>query len=182
MIELPSDDLCVLNASRIVLSPMVASDADELFELLVEPSLYEFTGGAGPVSVEELREQLRKWESRHSPQGNELWLNWTLRLRGTGTLVGYVQASIRGSRAELAWVVGLPHQGKGYASEASQSISEWLRARLGVEELRANIQARHLASQAVARKLGLEKTPKMSGDEEVWSSAPGLTLGRAEAH
>ena len=99
---------------------MVRDDAGDLFGLLRDPALRRFTGGAPPTSVDDLRERIRVQEGRRSPDGDELWLNWTLRLRSSGQAVGYVQAGVREGRADLAWVVGTPFQNRGYATEAGR--------------------------------------------------------------
>jgi len=63
-----------------------------------------------------------------SPDGREEWCNWILRREPGGEAVGYVQATISGEgrRAEIAWVVGLPWQGRGYATEAARALVGWL--------------------------------------------------------
>ena len=125
--EIPADEESVLEMDRLVLLPMVSGDALELFGVLAEPSLYAFTGGHPPSSAHDLDARIRGRESRVSPNGDELWLNWTVRLKDGGIVVGYVQASVKGPLAQLAWVVGLRFQGRGYATEASEAMTEWLR-------------------------------------------------------
>ena len=171
MIEIPCDEDWELETDRLLLSPMSATDAGRLFELLEEPALYSFTGNAPPSSVHELEERIRLWEHRRSATGDEVWLNWTLRLKGDGSVVGYVQATIKASQAEIAWVIGLPFQGQGYATEASRKVVGWLTERLKVNELRANIYPKHAASQEVARHIGLRPSSEITKEgEEVWVS------------
>ena len=50
-----------------------------------------------------------------------------LRRRDTGELVGTVQATVTGTAADLAWVVAVPHQGRGYAREAALAVRDLLR-------------------------------------------------------
>ena len=107
MLDVPEDEAWTLQSDRLVLSPMVRDDACDLSGLLRDAALRRFTGGAPPTSADDLRERIRVWEGRRSPDGDELWLNWTLRLRSSGQAVGYVQAGVREGRADLAWVVGV---------------------------------------------------------------------------
>ena len=169
MIEIPRDKDWELETDWLLLLPMFPSDAEALFELLKEPALYSFTGGAPPSSVHGLKERLHSWERRRSPDGEEVWLNWTLRLKGTETVVGYVQASIKERSADLAWVVGLPFQGRGYATEASRKVAGWLTERLKINRLTANIHPKHAASQRVAKHVGLHPGSEVTTEgEEIW--------------
>ena len=153
---------------------MVQSDAADLFELLRDPAMHRFTGNAPPGSVDDVRERIRFRESRRSVQGDELWLNWTLRLRSSGEVVGYVQAGVGEGRADMAWVVGTPFQNRGYATEASRRASSWIREHLGVAELRAAIHPEHAASRKVAARIGLRPSGELTDEgEELWTTRQG---------
>ena len=166
----PEDVAWTLDSDRLVLSPMVLDDACDLFGLLRDPALYRFTGGVPPASVDDVRKRIRLPEGRHSPrrspQGDELWLNWTLRLRSSGQAVGYVQAGVREGRADLAWVVGTPFQSRGYATEAARRAAAWIREHLEVSELRAAIHPEHVASCRVAAHVGMRPSGELTDDGE----------------
>ena len=151
---------------------MVECDTDALFELLKDPEIHAFTGSRPPGSAYEVRATIRRRESRRSPNGDELWLNWTLRLIANQSVVGYVQAGVKAGQADLAWVVGVPFQRRGYASEASRRVLQWLRDDLGVHEVRASIHPDHVASHRVARSIGLLRSGKPTDEgEEVWRAS-----------
>ena len=65
----------------------------------------------------------------------EVWHNWIVRLADDGTVVGTVQATIHpgAADAEVAWVIGVPWQGRGYASEAAAALVDWL-AQTGIDD------------------------------------------------
>ena len=158
-----------LETDSLRLTPMVECDTDALFRLLKDPEIHVFTGGHPPASADDVRATIRRRESRRSPAGDELWLNWTLRLKTDQSGVGYVQAGVKQDRADLAWVVGVPFQRRGYASEASRRVLHWLRDDLGVLEVRASIHPDHVASHRVARNIGLLKSGDRTDEgEEVW--------------
>jgi RimJ/RimL family protein N-acetyltransferase len=171
VIDVPRDQDWTLQTNRLLLSPMLAADAEQLFDLLKEPSLYTFTRAGPPSSLQSLRQRIRFWEQRRSPDGQEVWLNWTVRLRADQTVVGYVQASIKATHAELAWIVGLPFQGHGYASEAMVAVVSWLNHFLKIGEVRANIHPSHSASQRVATRIGLQLNGQLTPEgEQVWAA------------
>jgi RimJ/RimL family protein N-acetyltransferase len=80
-----------------------------------------------------------------------------------GRVIGYLQATIEGSVATLAWVIGTPYQGRGYATEAARAVAGALPG-----QLRADVHPRNGASQAVARAIGLHPTTEVVDGETVW--------------
>ena len=169
VINVPDSGDWTLRSSRLILGPMVQDDAPELFSLLQEPALHQFTGNAPPASCKDLRAKIRLWERRHSPTLDELWLNWTLRLRSNGLTVGKVQATVHEQTAELAWTIGVPFQGQGYATEASRCVATWILDYCGVTELRASIHPDHIVSQRVATHVGMRPSGELTDeDEEIW--------------
>ncbi len=171
MIDTLQDEVHLLSSYRLVLSPMVQGDACDLFELLKEPDLYRFTRDAPPSSADELRERIRLWERRRSPEGDELWLNWTLRLKASGQVVGYLQATVGDETAELAWVVGVPFQRRGYATEAAKRAAAWIREYLEVRYLKATIHPDHVASCRVASNIGLRPSGQLTEEgEQLWTT------------
>ncbi|MFB7147778.1 GNAT family N-acetyltransferase [Streptomyces virginiae] len=167
-----------LATARLDLLPLLPEHADEMGPVLADPALHAFTGGA-PLSREALRARYERLAAG-SPDPAVVWANWVLRLRGPGRLVGTVQATIvpDDGLAELAWVVGVPWQGNGFASEAARALSAWLEG-LQVGRLVAHVRPGHAASAAVAvaRACGLRPTGHRRDGEVRWQSP-----GRAGAH
>lgn len=144
------------------------ADAAEMVGVLSGAALYEFTGGA-PPGLDELRDRYAHQAAGRSPDGSAQWRNWILRREPGGEAVGYVQATITdgGQRAEIAWVVGLDWQGRGYATEAAVALVGWLDSR-GVSVIGARIHPGHAASAAVARRAGLRPTDVTEDGERLW--------------
>lgn len=164
---LPGDAESKIVTDRLDLEPLLQCHATELYPVLSDSKLHEFTGGEPPASLESLAELYAWREARRSPDGEELWLNWVIRERDGGAAVGYAQASVESSHAWVAWVVGTAWQNRGYASEAARAVVEWLRG-LGVREIRACVHPAHVASRKVATHAGLRRTDRTSDGEEVW--------------
>src|SRR5229473_3787298 len=120
-----------ISSARLRLVPLTVADAAEMVGVLSAAALYAYTGGA-PPGLDELRARYAG-QAAGSPDGREEWHNWILRRQPGGQAVGYVQATItrQGRRAEIAWVVGLPWQGQGYATEAARLLVGWLDSRGG---------------------------------------------------
>ncbi len=160
------------STARLDALPLEAGYAREMAAVLLDPSLHAYTGGA-PEDADALRARYER-QSAGSPDPAELWWNWVLRVRGEGRLAGYVQATVRGVRAEVAWVVGTGWQGRGYAKEAAAGLVEHLLAAGTVRTVIAHIHPHHAASAAVAAAAGLTPTEEWEDGETRWRrDAPG---------
>jgi RimJ/RimL family protein N-acetyltransferase len=87
--------------------------------------------------------------------------------------VGTVQATVTEGHpfdrhgAEIAWVVGTPWQGRGFASEAVRGLVDWL-GRRSVHTVVAHLHPAHTASAAVAAAAGLAPTDEEQDGETRW--------------
>ncbi|WP_405147310.1 GNAT family N-acetyltransferase [Sphaerisporangium sp. NBC_01403] len=164
-----ADDRIV--TSRVELTPLTVEDAADMAEVLAGEELYSFIGGSPPTE-EALRTRYAKQVAGHSDDGSQDWYNWIIRRRADGRAVGYVQATVVGGgrHAEIAWVVGLPWQGQGYASEAARALVGWLGAR-GVSRVSAHVHPDHHASMAVARRAGLQPAEEFDEGERLWTAS-----------
>jgi RimJ/RimL family protein N-acetyltransferase len=165
---------------RVVLEPLRVADAPEMTGVLADPSLYDFIGGE-PPDVDTLRGRYEQLVAGGSGDGAEEWFNWVVR-SPDGAAVGTVQATVTadGDHAEVAWVVGTPWQGRGYASDAASTLVRWLLAG-GVTVVVAHVHPDHAASEAVARRAGLSPTDVMAHGERRWQLAappPAETLAK----
>ena len=159
---------------RLDLEPLTADHAAELAPVLDDPALHEFIGGA-PLPAAALARRYARLAARRSPDGHQLWGNWVMRVRDTGNAVGTVQVTMPAhgpdaGPAEVAWVVGVQAQGRGYAKEAARSLVARLQA--AGWTVVAHIHPGHLASQGVARATGLSPTGDVHDGEVRWASSP----------
>lgn len=145
-------------AASLRLVPQVAAHADEMFALLQDPALYEHEGEP-PESLEWLRARFTKLESRRSADGSEEWLNWVVQL-ASGELVGYVQATVSASgQADLAYVLGRRHWGRGFARRAVTLMIAELVAHHGVTALSAVLKRSNARSLRLLERLGFTPAP-----------------------
>jgi RimJ/RimL family protein N-acetyltransferase len=165
-----------LTSPRLALEPLCEADADEMVGVLDDDRLHEFIGGR-PLRPEDLRARFAALVAGSSRPGED-WLNWIVRRRSDRVAVGTVQATLTragagggGASAEIAWVVGVPWQGQGFASEAAVALVAWLRGH-GAGEIVAHIHPDHGASEAVARRAGLQPTGDEVDGEQVWRYVP----------
>ncbi|MEV6569182.1 GNAT family N-acetyltransferase [Streptomyces kronopolitis] len=170
-----------IETGRLDLVPLAVAHADEMAEVLSDPALHVFIGGA-PHSAPALRSRYARLVAG-SPDPSQTWWNWVIRIRAEQCLAGTVQATVttggRGGAAEVAWVVGTPWQGRGIATEAARGLVRRLWAQ-DVRVIRAHIPPDHHASAAVAAAAGLAPTGHRHEGEIRWESpAPRSPFGRA---
>lgn len=154
-----------LRANRFDLEALSVDHAPEMAGVLADPSLYQFTGGAPPTRSE--LERRYAAQTAGPPDGRQRWLNWVVRDRGTGALVGFVQATVDGDAAEVAWVTGAAFQGRGAATEAVSAMVRWLSVQ-GVVTVLAHVHPDHAASRAVAARAGMVETDVVVDGETRW--------------
>ena len=162
-----------VKTARLDLVPLRVEHAAEMADVLADPALHTFIGGA-PLGPDELLARYERLVAG-SPDPDVTWLNWVIRLReGGGRLCGTVQATISPSEtddgpvAEIAWVVGTPWQGRGIAGESARGLVDWL-GLLPLHAVIAHIHPGHHASAAVAASAGLAPTDEVHDGETEWA-------------
>ncbi|MGB9184956.1 MAG: GNAT family N-acetyltransferase [Solirubrobacteraceae bacterium] len=153
---------------RLVLEPLRLEHADEMVSLLSDLSLFGFTGGT-PPTLDALRATYGRWATERCGPSGERWLNWVARERRIGAPVGWLQATLTGGRAELAWTIGNDYQGRGLAREAAAAVVDQLRG-AGIRQFVAHIHPQHNASIAVATAIGMLPTDRSVDGEVVWAT------------
>jgi len=154
---------------RLLLHPLRLEDADEMVGVLADPTLHEFTGGE-PATLAELRDRYGSWV-QGSGSDSEMWLNWVVRRSADAAPVGALQATIENPstrpEAFVAWTIGSAWQRRGYASEATIGLMQWLDQQR-IRSVVAHIHPDHVASAKVANNAGLEPTDDVVDGEIVW--------------
>ena len=147
------------------MQPLQVEHAGEMAKVLSDPDLYTFTGGQ-PPTLDVLEARYRR-QLAGPDRTDEQWFNWVI--RHDDELVGYVQTTITGSTAEIAWVIGTGWQGHGYAKEAARGLVTWLNAQ-GIQRIIAHVHPDHAASAAVTAAAGLTRTEQLDDGEYLWTT------------
>jgi RimJ/RimL family protein N-acetyltransferase len=143
---------------RLRLEPLERRHAAALFPLLQDPRIYRFIPQDPPASLEALEARYARLEQRSSPDGNEAWLNWAIRLRGEPIYVGRLEATIvRRGAALIAYELGTAYWGKGYATEACRWLLRELTLEAAVPEVLAQVDTRNQGSIRLLERLGFEQ-------------------------
>jgi ribosomal-protein-alanine N-acetyltransferase len=142
-----------IKTDSLTLEPQRAAHAEEMFVVLSDPAIYEHENEP-PPSLEWLRARFTKLESRRSPDGQEQWLNWVIRLP-TSELIGYVQATVRANgRAAIAYALCSAYWGRGLARQAVQAMISELVEHYQVRSLSAVLKRENVRSRRLLERLG----------------------------
>lgn len=162
-----------LITAHLVLEPLTRDHAEAMFEVLSEPELYRYLDYGPPPSPQHLRGVYEGLEARVSPDGSQLWLNWVVRPRG-GAPAGFVQATVAGADAWVAYILARESWGRGFASEATQAVIDHLRSACGVTRFLATTEARNERSVRLLLRLGFRGATETEALEHALSATERL--------
>jgi [ribosomal protein S5]-alanine N-acetyltransferase len=156
-----------ISTLRLLLQPLTAAHAELLFGVMQDHALYAFIATPYPTDLEFYRQRLKTLCKCTSADGEEQWLNWTLRLRVDGAAIGYIQATVFADRtAEIGYVIGVPFQRNGYATEALTLLCSHLHMAYAADAVFANVKLANLPSVALLQKLGFDRALAHPGDPQ----------------
>ena len=174
----------IVTTDCLALLPQLESHAAEMFAVLSDPAIYQYENGP-PESLEWLRQRYARLESRISPDEDEIWLNWVIRIP-TGQLIGYVQATIQpNGLAAIAYELHSDWWGQGLGRAAVQAMLTELADRYGIRHLLALVKRPNLRSQRLLAHLGFtlapaaEHTRRGIGDDEFLLQWPAASPAAA---
>lgn len=146
-----------INTPRLTLRPPIEGDATELFPLVSDARLTPFLAWAPHGGIEETREMLNSLiQSQRSGAGYHWIVSASARVVGLVSLID-VKRSHRTwtlDRAELAYWIGCPFQGLGYATEAAQAVVKYGLKELNLHKIRVYHASGNPASGRTIEKLG----------------------------
>ena len=104
-------------------------------------------------------------------------LSWRIRViveRSSNTVVGSINLKGPPNAAgdvEIGWGLNEDARGKGYATEASAAVINWVGKQPGVATVSATIPDHNYASQRLAARLGLRRANETRRDRPLWKCA-----------
>jgi len=148
----------VFETERLRLEPLRATHAPEMFAFLSDSRLYEFIPRDPPSDLASLVERFQRLETRRSPKGDEIWLNWVVRSKANNQCLGRVEVTLRqDASAYLAYEIEVASWGHGFATEACGRVIEALFGEFGVTRIVAEVDTRNIASIRLLERLGFQR-------------------------
>ena len=147
-----------LQTPRLLLEPLKEHHATLIYQKLQDERLYRYIPQNPPASLQTLKDRHVALSSRRSPDGREAWLNWAVRLLGSGDYAGTIEATVHENLgATIAYTVFVPYQRQGFAAEACGRLLEHLFEDYRVGVAAAEIDTRNVASISLVESLGFRR-------------------------
>ena len=146
----------ILETDRCIIREITEEDLDELYEVYADPSITRYTEGLYEDREAE-REYIRKYiEKVYSFDGFGIW---AVILKETGRLIGRAGIAWREGydTPELGYVIGVPYQKKGIATEVCKAILSYTTEELGFCKIRVLFEEENIASLKLCKKLGFKR-------------------------
>lgn len=163
-----------IETARLTLRPFEPADLDDLHRLNADEEVVRYLY-KGPRSFEEATALLQRKIEGSALRAEGDWLSAAVVARETGTFVGDVGVhwvSEEHRTAEVGFVFGPEHHGRGYATEAARALVGWAFAE-GFHRVIGRTEVRNAASARVLEKLGFRLEAHLVENEWVkgeWQS------------
>lgn len=142
-----------LSGKAVLLEPLIEAHAADLFPLYADADVWAYVDNPPPGTLEALSARHRRLESRLSPDGSEMWLNWAV--RAADRIVGFVEATVlTKAQVEIAYFIGKQYWGRGFGIDATSTMLAFLGERLPKAEFWATVDSRNKPSVRLLMRLG----------------------------
>jgi RimJ/RimL family protein N-acetyltransferase len=145
-----------LDAPRLIIEPLRAEHLPELATQLRQPLVYEHIGGT-PTLEAFILDRERALAGPGEAARDQVWLNFLVREQTSRQMLGRLEATLHDAVAEVAFLFGPSHWGKGYASEALAWLHAVIQASHGISSFWATTVPENSRCQALLRRSGYEQ-------------------------
>ncbi len=146
----------ILETERLVLRSWELSDLHAAFALWSHPEVMKFVGTNLP---QQNLQQTRSWlEWTIAYEKKNGFCRWAVDEKATDKLIGSCGFVYQDQEREvdLGYYILPEHWGRGYATEIASACIKFGIDGLGLQDIAATADTRHLASKRVLEKLGFE--------------------------
>jgi len=163
-------DLPTLRTERLLLRPFTRNDIPELIPLIGARAVAATTRRIPhPYTLADAEEFIAAAE-----HGDEINLAICV-FAGLGLVGGGIlRPDLNHQHAELGYWIGVPHWGKGYATEAARKLVRYGFKELGLHRIYASHTSTNPASGRVLAKLGMKHEGRMRGHLVKWGEYQDL--------
>lgn len=147
---------------RLQLRPIAAEDAQAIWPYVSDPQISRYMSWTPHKHIGETESFIADVIRR---MGEHSTITWVVIERTSGAICGVVSLiaimrthrALRYDKAELAYWIGTPYQGKGYATEACAAVLDYGFSQLRLNKVTVAHDAANDASRALIRRLGFRE-------------------------
>lgn len=146
-----------LSSARLHLTPFPKDELELFHQLNTSPFVRQYLWDDEVISID-LAAQILDQNAQHF-QTDRFGL-WKITNKATGAFLGYAGLwfFFEEPQPQLIYALHPEAAGNGYATEAARLVIDYAFQKLDFEYLLAATDEPHLASQAVAKRLGMQQT------------------------
>lgn len=147
--------------------------SDHLAELathLRHPEVYEHIGGV-PTLEDFILDRERALQGPGPESAGECWLNFLVRERSSGRMLGRLEATLHDSIAEVAFLFSPRRWGQGFATEALAWLHAEIRSTHGIADCWATTVVANARCQSLLLRSGYRQV--QAGQPGLYSFDPG---------
>lgn len=142
--------------ARLLIEPLRVAHLAELAAQLRHPAVYEHIGGV-PSLEEFVLDRERALRGPNEAARGETWLNFLVRERSSNAMLGRLEATVHDDIAEVAFLFGPSHWGRGLALDALAWLHEEVIRSCGVHDFWATTVPANTRCQSLLRRSGYRR-------------------------
>ena len=140
---------------RLCYEPLAVEHAQDLFPMYADPAIYEYISDRPAAAVADVAARIcRLAGGPPADRARELWWNFVVRRTDSGVAIGLMDVTLVDDRAEVGYVFGSAHWGRGYATEAVEWLHQHLRERSTAATFWATVLPGNARSIRLLQRLG----------------------------
>ena len=145
-----------LTTERLILRGPLEKDRQPMFDIHTDPDVMKYYGVEPYASLDKAQEHLDWLTKLHR---EEIGLRWVITLKDIDQYigdVGFYDYERKHNRAEIGYILGKQHWGKGIMTEAIKASLDYGFNEMNLNRIQALIDPRNEASKRVAAKHGFQ--------------------------
>jgi aminoglycoside 6'-N-acetyltransferase len=179
------NDFRVIETLHLRLRRFRIEDAASFAAYRSDPEVARYQSWESPYAESRARRFINEMAAAEPGIPGE-WFQVAVAQRATDELIGDLAFCVLVNdprQAEIGFTIARAQQGQGYGTEAVIELSEYLFSQLGLHRIRANCDARNLASRNLLRKAGFRLEARLveaSWFKGEWATEEWYALLRRE--
>ena len=146
-----------IETSRLTLSSLKDSDAEDIFEIFSDKQVMQFYDLLPFETLDRAKEQVKFFTNGYE---QKQMIRWGIRYKENGKLIGtcgFFAFNEDAEKAELGYELNSSYQGKGIMTEAISEALAFLFKQTTVNRVEAYVEPENIPSQKLLEKLGFTK-------------------------
>ena len=147
----------VLHTERLVLRPLVATDASALFAVFSDPEVMRYWSCAPWTGIAQADHDIA---AAAEGLASGAMLRLGIELAASGELAGQIRMhrfDQQNRRCEVGYALGRPYWGRGYLGEAMKAMLDHGFSALDLNRIEADVDPRNAASARLLERMGFER-------------------------